>query len=65
MRRALSARMPRRASTAACSALVAGIRRISRREDRQHAVADELQHLAAMLLDRRRHDVEIVVEPGR
>src|SRR4051794_36363876 len=39
-----------------------GSRRIQA-EDRQHAAAPELQPLAAMLLDRRRHDVEILIQP--
>ena len=38
--------------------------RIVDRKDRKHGVADEFQHLAAMVHDRAGHGVEEVVEEG-
>ena len=50
------------ASSPAASAASAASFVVLAGEDREHAVADEFQHLAAALGDRRRHRVEIIVE---
>ena len=50
-----------RAAIAAASAAVAGMRAVFGGEDRKRAVADQLEHIAALVVDRRDDDVGIVV----
>ena len=59
----LHAAMPTRTSSAAASAASqAAVGIACDAEDRQQTVADELQHLGAVRLDRRHHAIEIAVQ---
>ena len=64
LRRAFSAFSRRRRLASARKRATAGVGRIVRLEDRQHAVADQFQHIAARLVDRRDDRIGIVVEEG-